>query len=75
MIHEILAVGPLQCNCSIVGDETTREAIVIDPGDDDVRVRGQPDEDLVIHARRLPASPRSAATQRSHLPTTAPGGA
>ncbi len=34
MIHEILAVGPLQCNCSIVGDEATREAIVIDPGDD-----------------------------------------
>ena len=33
MIHEILPVGPLQCNCSIIGDETTREAIVIDPGD------------------------------------------
>jgi glyoxylase-like metal-dependent hydrolase (beta-lactamase superfamily II) len=34
MIHEILAVGPLQCNCSIIGDETTHEAMVIDPGDD-----------------------------------------
>jgi hydroxyacylglutathione hydrolase len=34
MIHEILPVGPLQCNCSIVGDEASREAIVIDPGDD-----------------------------------------
>ena len=34
MIHEILPVGPLQCNCSIIGDETTREAMVIDPGDD-----------------------------------------
>ncbi len=34
MIHEILPVGPLQCNCSIVGDEQTREAMVIDPGDD-----------------------------------------
>ena len=34
MIHEILAVGPLQCNCSIVGDENNREAMVIDPGDD-----------------------------------------
>src|ERR1019366_9269297 len=33
MIHEILPVGILQCNCSIFGDETTREAIVIDPGD------------------------------------------
>jgi hydroxyacylglutathione hydrolase len=34
MIHEILPVGPLQCNCSIVGDEVSREAMVIDPGDD-----------------------------------------
>src|ERR1700730_4772634 len=34
MIHEIIAVGPLQCNCSIIGDEVTREAMVIDPGDD-----------------------------------------
>ena len=33
MIHEILRVGLLQCNCSIFGDESTREAIVIDPGD------------------------------------------
>jgi glyoxylase-like metal-dependent hydrolase (beta-lactamase superfamily II) len=34
MIHEILPVGPLQCNCSVIGDETSHEAIVIDPGDD-----------------------------------------
>jgi glyoxylase-like metal-dependent hydrolase (beta-lactamase superfamily II) len=34
MIHEILSVGPLQCNCSILGDETSREAIVVDPGAD-----------------------------------------
>lgn len=34
MIHEILPVGPLACNCSILGDEATREALVIDPGDD-----------------------------------------
>src|SRR5215469_7383059 len=33
MIHEIIPVGMLQCNCSILGDETTREALVIDPGD------------------------------------------
>src|SRR5258708_5862278 len=33
MIHEILPVGLLQCNCSIFGDEATREAMVIDPGD------------------------------------------
>lgn len=34
MIHEILPVGLLQCNCSILGDETSKEAIVVDPGDD-----------------------------------------
>lgn len=34
MIHEIFPVGPLQCNCSIVGDEATHEAMVIDPGAD-----------------------------------------
>src|SRR3979411_3310774 len=34
MIHEILPVGALQCNCSVIGDETTREAMVIDPGDE-----------------------------------------
>jgi hydroxyacylglutathione hydrolase len=34
MIHEILPVGPLQCNCSIIGDEASHEAMVIDPGDE-----------------------------------------
>jgi hydroxyacylglutathione hydrolase len=34
MIHKILPVGPLQCNCSIIGDEGTHEAMVIDPGDE-----------------------------------------
>ena len=33
MIHKIFPVGPLQCNCSILGDEQTHEAMVIDPGD------------------------------------------
>lgn len=34
MIHVVLPVGLLQCNCSIFGDEQTHEAIVIDPGDE-----------------------------------------
>jgi glyoxylase-like metal-dependent hydrolase (beta-lactamase superfamily II) len=38
MIHEILPVGMLQCNCSIFGDEQNREAIVIDPGDEIERI-------------------------------------
>ncbi len=39
MIHEILPLGMLACNCSIVGDEETGEAIVIDPGDEVERVQ------------------------------------
>ncbi len=38
LIHEILPVGLLQCNCSVVGDPETREAIVIDPGDEVARI-------------------------------------
>ena len=38
MIHEVLVVGPLQCNCSILGDETSHEAIVVDPGDNINRI-------------------------------------
>ena len=34
MIHQTLRVGLLGCNCSIFGDETTGQAIVIDPGAD-----------------------------------------
>jgi glyoxylase-like metal-dependent hydrolase (beta-lactamase superfamily II) len=34
MIIDTFPVGLLQCNCTILGDEETREAIVIDPGDD-----------------------------------------
>ena len=34
MIHEMIPVGALQCNCSVIGDETTREGMVIDPGDE-----------------------------------------
>jgi len=34
MIHEILAVGPLACNCSILADEAVCRATVVDPGED-----------------------------------------
>lgn len=39
MIHEIIPVGMLACNCSIVGDEESGDAVVIDPGDDIERVQ------------------------------------
>jgi glyoxylase-like metal-dependent hydrolase (beta-lactamase superfamily II) len=38
MLHEIIPVGMLQCNCSIFGDETSHEAVVIDPGDEIDRI-------------------------------------
>ena len=34
MIHQVFRVGPIACNCSVLADEQTREAIVVDPGDD-----------------------------------------
>ena len=33
MILESFPVGPLQCNCTLLGDEEAGEAIVVDPGD------------------------------------------
>jgi hydroxyacylglutathione hydrolase len=33
MILESFPVGPLRCNCTILGDEVTHEAMVVDPGD------------------------------------------
>jgi hydroxyacylglutathione hydrolase len=40
MIHEILPVGMLGCNCSVLGDEVSREAIVVDPGDNVTEIVG-----------------------------------
>src|SRR5215475_7670818 len=51
MIHEILAVGMLQCNCSVFGDEESKEAIVIDPGDNIPQILGV----LQKHALRVKA--------------------
>ncbi len=38
MILEVLEVGPLQVNCYVVGCESTREAAVVDPGDEAGRI-------------------------------------
>ena len=34
MIRQTFPVGPLQCNCTIIGDPVTRKAFVVDPGGD-----------------------------------------
>jgi hydroxyacylglutathione hydrolase len=41
MILETFPVGPLQCNCTILGDKETGEAVVIDPGDEIGRIHGR----------------------------------
>jgi hydroxyacylglutathione hydrolase len=51
MIHEILPVGQLQCNCSIFGDELSKEAMVIDPGDE----IGEIETILLKHGLRVKA--------------------
>ena len=38
LIHITIPVGMLQCNCSIIGDPVSREALVIDPGDEVNRI-------------------------------------
>src|SRR5258706_5059747 len=34
MIHTHIPVGMRQCNCSIIGDPATGEALLVDPGDE-----------------------------------------
>jgi hydroxyacylglutathione hydrolase len=38
LLHFSIPVGLLQCNCSIIGDPLTAEAIVLDPGDEVHRI-------------------------------------
>ncbi len=37
-IIETFPVGPLQCNCTVIADPVSREAVVIDPGDEPERI-------------------------------------
>lgn len=59
LIHEILPVGMLQCNCQIVGDPETREAIVIDPGDEIERIQ----EVLARHQMKV----RAIVSTHAHI--------
>ena len=44
MILKMLTVGPLATNCYIAGSETTKEAMVIDPGDEAKRIAKSAEE-------------------------------
>lgn len=51
LIRETFPVGPLQCNCTILGDRHTREGMVVDPGGDLSRILGV----LATHSLQLKA--------------------
>ncbi len=59
MIIETFPVGPLQCNCTILGDPETGEAIVIDPGDEAPRVLKR----LAVHGLK----PKAILITHTHL--------
>jgi glyoxylase-like metal-dependent hydrolase (beta-lactamase superfamily II) len=40
MIHKAVAVGPLQCNCHFLADKASKEAVIVDPGDDADEILG-----------------------------------
>jgi glyoxylase-like metal-dependent hydrolase (beta-lactamase superfamily II) len=41
LIRKTFAVPPLGCNCSIIGDPVTKQAIIVDPGGDPERILGE----------------------------------
>jgi len=38
IVHESFPVGPLQCNCTVIGDSVSGRGYVIDPGGDPQRI-------------------------------------
>jgi len=51
MLIDTFPVGPLACNCTILADEESRRALVIDPGDDAGRILGRlQEQDLTLEA-------------------------
>jgi hydroxyacylglutathione hydrolase len=75
MILETIVVGPLQVNCYILACERTREALVIDPGDDVLAIQGVLKRDQLA-ARYLVAThahfDHILAAGALHLATGAP---
>ena len=59
LIHEVIPVGLLQCNCSILGDPETGEALVVDPGDDVERI-----QEIL---RRHGVKPRAIVSTHTHI--------
>lgn len=49
MILETFPVGPLHCNCTLLGDETTNDAMIVDPGDNIAQILDR----LRVHSLQL----------------------
>ena len=43
LIRKTFPVGPLQCNCTIVGDPISKKAIIVDPGGDAEKIMAEVD--------------------------------
>jgi hydroxyacylglutathione hydrolase len=56
---QTLPVGPLQCNCTILADPETREAVVIDPGDEP--------ENILEALRAMGAKPSALLHTHGHF--------
>ncbi|HUJ81370.1 MAG TPA: MBL fold metallo-hydrolase [Candidatus Acidoferrales bacterium] len=59
LIHEVIPVGLLQCNCSILGDPESGDAIVVDPGDEVDRIL------KIIHRHKLKV--RAIVSTHTHI--------
>jgi hydroxyacylglutathione hydrolase len=59
LIHKVIPVGMLQCNCSILGDPVTGEALVVDPGDEVDRILE------ILHRYKL--KPRAIVSTHTHI--------
>ena len=59
LIRQTFPVPPLGCNCSILGDPKTKEAIVIDPGGDA--------EHILSEVKRLGLTVKSIVHTHAHF--------
>ncbi|GJM11412.1 MAG: hypothetical protein DHS20C11_36880 [Lysobacteraceae bacterium] len=51
MVRKTFPVGPLQCNCTVLGDSSTGKGYVFDPGGDpDLIMQAVAELGLTIHA-------------------------
>ncbi len=48
VVFESFPVGPLQCNCAIVGDPISKKCVIIDPGGDPDRIMAVVDENQLM---------------------------